>query len=139
MNRRSNHLNLSDVFGYLIDLPLATHTPDSIEALILVSKVCTPPHSPPKHFEALRTLHVFQAGPEKALLCFALHVQGIALTDLGRFAEAMVTNAEGSVDRTRAARWMEGNFFHRFARSSLRCDGAMGCRGPLLRASTGFG
>ena len=102
-------LSFDDVFKYLIDLPLDTHTPDSIEALIEVSQNL---YSAAQPTEALHgAAHAARLSSEmgkNALLCHALHVQGMALTDLGRFAEAMVTNAEAlSIARELQDAWRE--------------------------------
>lgn len=88
-------LDLADVFRYLVDLPPDTHTPDSIEALILASQNLYTAAQPIEALQAATHAARLASGIGKnALLCHALHVQGMALTDLGRFAEAMVTNAE---------------------------------------------
>ena len=102
-------LNLSDVFRYLIDLPLDTHTPDSIEALILVSQDFYTAAQPTEALQGAAHAARLSSGTGKeALLCYALHVQGMALTDLGRFAEAMVTNAEAlSIARELQDGWRE--------------------------------
>lgn len=102
-------LDFDDVFRYLLDLPLETHTPDSIEALILISQSLYSAAQPTEALQgAAHAARLSSGAGNKALLCHALHVQGMALTDLGRFAEAMVTNAEAlSIARELHDAWRE--------------------------------
>jgi putative two-component system response regulator len=102
-------LNFDDIFRYLLDLPPETQTPDSIEALILVSQSLYSAAQPTEALQgAAHAARISSVMGEKALLCHALHVQGMALTDLGRFAEAMVTNAEAlSIARGLRDAWRE--------------------------------
>lgn len=88
-------LNLDDVLGYLIELPLDLPTKESIDALIQVSQSLYSAAQPTEALQgAAHAARLASGIGTRALLCHALHVQGMALTDLGRFAEAFVTNAD---------------------------------------------
>ena len=102
-------LDFDEVFQYLIALPRDAHAPDSIEALILVSQSLYLAAQPGEALQgAAHAARIASELEENALLCFALHVQGLALTDLGRFAEAMVTNAKAlSIARELQDVWRE--------------------------------
>ena len=104
-------LDFDEVFQYLIALPLDAHAPDSIEALILVSQSLYSVAQPTEALQgAAHAARLSSGVGNKTLLCHALHVQGLALTDLGRFAEAMATNAEAlSIARELQDAWREIN------------------------------
>ena len=88
-------IDLAGALGYLTMLPDNGHTPDSIDALIQLARV---------FFFAAQPLEALQAASaasrlatalnQHLLLCDARGVEGLALSDIGRFTEATVAHAE---------------------------------------------
>lgn len=91
----ADDIDLTEALRYLITLPDCAHTPDSIDALI---------HLANNFFLAARPLEALQAASrasrlapafkQTSLLWRARGMEGVALSDLGRFTEATVAHAE---------------------------------------------
>ncbi len=91
----NDDLELAEVLRYLVALPDSAHTPDSVDALI---------HLANNFFHAAQPEETLQAASLASRLAIALGqplllwkargMEGVALSDLGRFTEATLAHAE---------------------------------------------
>jgi hypothetical protein len=91
----TDHIDLTELLRYLTSVPDDAHTPDSVDALIQLAR---------NFFFAAQPAEALQAASvasrlatlldQELLLCEARGVEGLALSDLGRFTEATVAHAE---------------------------------------------
>ena len=91
----TDDIDLMEALRHLTTLPDHAHTPDSVDALIQLAR---------NFFFAARPVETLQAASlasrlaialeQKLLLCEARGVEGLALSDLGRFTESTVAHAE---------------------------------------------
>lgn len=88
-------IDLTEVLRYLTTFPDGAHTPDSVDALIQLARNFFFAAQP---VEALKAASVASKlatlVDHNLLLCDARGVEGLALSDLGRFTEATVAHAE---------------------------------------------
>lgn len=82
-------------FQRLFALPSAEHTRDSIEALIELAKNLYLAAQPDKAVQAAsHAAQMAKTQDEHVLLCAARGIEGLLLSDLGRFGEAMTAQLE---------------------------------------------
>jgi response regulator RpfG family c-di-GMP phosphodiesterase len=104
----NDDIDLGEALRHLTALPDGAHTPDSIDALIQLARnfffAAQPAEALKAAIVASRLATVLD---QNLLLCNAQGVEGLALSDLGRFTEATVAHAEswrlarmlGSIER----------------------------------------
>jgi HD-GYP domain-containing protein (c-di-GMP phosphodiesterase class II) len=91
----ADSLDLTEVLHYLVQLPISAHTADSIEALVQLARNFLSAARPTDSLEAAsHAVRCAIALQDKALRARARRMEGVALTDLGRFAEAMIVNSD---------------------------------------------
>ena len=93
-----NHTNdpeLLEALPYLTALSNSLHTPDSVDALIQLARVFFFDAQPVKALQAASLASQLAAGLDLGLsLCEARGIEGLALSDLGRFTESTVAHGE---------------------------------------------
>jgi putative two-component system response regulator len=88
-------IDLTEALRYLTTLPDHAHTPDSIDALIQLARIFFFAAQPVEALQAASVAsRLATVSDQKLPLCEALGVEGLALSDLGRFTEATVAHAE---------------------------------------------
>lgn len=91
----ADSLDLTEALHYLVKLPISAHTADSVEALVQLARNFLSAARPTDALEAAsRAAHCAIALKDKALQARARRMEGVALTDLGRFSEAMIVNSD---------------------------------------------
>ena len=91
----SHYVNLNETLSYLTALPDGAHTPDSIDALIQLARNFFFAAQPVEGLEAASVASRLAAlADENLLLGEAKGLEGLCLSDLGRFTEATVAHAE---------------------------------------------
>ncbi len=92
---KTNDIDLPEALGYLTTLPENAHTPDSVDALIQLARIFFFAAQPVEALQAASVAsRLASALDQGLLLCNAKGVEGLALSDLGRFTEATVAHAE---------------------------------------------
>ena len=87
--------DLTETLRYLTNLPDDAHTRESIDALIQLARNLFYAAQPMEGLEAASVASRLAAlADEDLLLCEAKGLQGLCLSDLGRFTEATVAHAE---------------------------------------------
>lgn len=92
---QTNDIGLPEALGYFTTLPESAHTPDSVDALIQLARIFFFAAQPVEGLQAASVAsRLASALDQGLLLCNAKGVEGLALSDLGRFTEATVAHAE---------------------------------------------
>ena len=91
----ADNIDLTEALRYLTTLPDAEHTPDSVDALIQLGRNLFFAAQPVEALQAVSLASRLATRlDQQLLLCEARGVEGLALSDLGRFTEAAVAHAE---------------------------------------------
>ncbi len=92
---QSDDLDFTAALRYLTALPDGAHTPDSIDALIQLARIFFFSAQPEEALEAASVAsRLASALGQKLSVCEARGMEGLALSDLGRFTEATIAHAE---------------------------------------------
>jgi len=91
----NDDIDLAEALRYLTTLPDHAHTPDSVDALIQLARNFFFAAQPVEGLQAASVASRLAAlADENLLLCEAKGLEGLCLSDLGRFTEATVAHAE---------------------------------------------
>ena len=91
----ADEIDLTEALRYLTTLPNHAHTPESVDALIQLARHFFFAAQPVEALQAASVASPLATGSgQQLLLCDARGVEGLALSDLGRFTEATVAHFE---------------------------------------------
>lgn len=92
---KSEDIDIDGTMRYLVALPISAHTADSVDVLVRLGRIFYLSAQPAEALHAAsHAARVAVAVEDKLLLCRARRMEGLALIDLGRFAEATVAQVE---------------------------------------------
>ena len=92
---KSEDIDIDGTMRYLVALPISAHTADSVDVLVRLGRIFYVSAQPAEALHAAsHAARVAVALEDKLLLCRARRMEGLALIDLGRFAEATVAQVE---------------------------------------------
>lgn len=92
---QGERLDFTAAFRYLRTLPDGAHTPDSVDALVQLARVFFFSAQPEKALQAASVAsRLASILNQKLSVCEARGLEGLALSDLGRFTDATIAHAE---------------------------------------------